>query len=290
MKNYIKILLFLFIGTVYAQQESIYSLYRYNMNVINPAYAGTDGGNLTFLNRSQWSGVQDAPETQNLIVAIPLGEKIGLGFSGIRDKVFVETATNVSIDFSYKLQVAESTDLFLGLKAGATFLDVNLGALGQNADPLLSGQYDEFNPNVGIGAYLKGDRYFVSLSAPRMLNTDRVARDQNGVQTTATDRMHVYLMGGYTFDIGDKVTFTPSALTAYVKGADPSITLNGTFGFLDRFELGAGYRLDEAFAGLATVKLDWFKFGYAYEGSTDRDFRNISGSSGTHEIFVSFSF
>jgi len=48
----------------FSQQESYYSLYRYNMNVINPAYAGADASNmLSFTSRSQWASVEDAPNT-----------------------------------------------------------------------------------------------------------------------------------------------------------------------------------------------------------------------------------
>ena len=49
-------------ATVCAQQEVNYALYRYHLNLINPAAAGTQGA--PFLNlgiRNQWLGVEDAP-------------------------------------------------------------------------------------------------------------------------------------------------------------------------------------------------------------------------------------
>jgi len=59
-----------FIGLVliplitFSQQESYYTLYRYNMNIINPAYAGALGKNVfAFTSRRQWSSMQDAPST-----------------------------------------------------------------------------------------------------------------------------------------------------------------------------------------------------------------------------------
>ena len=44
-------LLLLFIMPLFSfgQQESYYSLYRYNMNVINPAFAGADASNMLSL-------------------------------------------------------------------------------------------------------------------------------------------------------------------------------------------------------------------------------------------------
>ena len=48
----------------YGQQESYYTLYRYNMNVINPSFAGALGKNVfAFTSRRQWSSMQDAPST-----------------------------------------------------------------------------------------------------------------------------------------------------------------------------------------------------------------------------------
>tara|TARA_S200000501_G_scaffold92118_1_gene85462 strand:+ start:1328 stop:1510 length:183 start_codon:yes stop_codon:yes gene_type:complete len=43
---------------ILGQQESYYSFYRYNMNVINPAFAGADADNLfSFTSRTQWAAV-----------------------------------------------------------------------------------------------------------------------------------------------------------------------------------------------------------------------------------------
>ena len=67
LKNSIKIGALLLFGTIYAQQQPNYALYRYTMNAINPAYAGADGvSRLTANFRSQWVSVEDAPETQTL--------------------------------------------------------------------------------------------------------------------------------------------------------------------------------------------------------------------------------
>ena len=47
-----------------AQQDPHYTQYMYNMNVINPAYAGSKE-NLSFglLYRKQWIEIEDAPTT-----------------------------------------------------------------------------------------------------------------------------------------------------------------------------------------------------------------------------------
>lgn len=63
-KIYLAIVVALFAGKVQAQQDPHYTQYMYNMNVVNPAYAGSkesiSGG---LLYRQQWSGLEGAPKT-----------------------------------------------------------------------------------------------------------------------------------------------------------------------------------------------------------------------------------
>ncbi len=103
IKNTLRIVVLLLFATVYAQQEPNYSLYRYSMNVINPAYAGADGNTSITANlRSQWINVQDAPETQSFFFATPLGKRVGIGISVVSDQTFIEKQTSYNIDFSYQ--------------------------------------------------------------------------------------------------------------------------------------------------------------------------------------------
>ena len=291
-KNALKIVAILFFGTLYAQQEPNYTLYRYTMNVINPAYAGADGNtSLTSNIRSQWITVQGAPETQSFFYSQPIGDKIGVGLSLVADQVFVESQTGFNIDFSYKLQVAESANLFLGVKAGGSTYNINRGRLGNNgfdSDPALNNIDTGFKPNFGAGAYLLHNDYFVSLSVPSILSSERID-EENGRVTQATEEAHVYLSGGYNFRINENTEFRPSTLVRYVSGSPISADITAALRLYNRFEFGAAYRTDQALSGLLMINLaDWMDFGYAYESST-RD--EISGvSNGTHELLVRFNF
>ena len=112
MKKYILFLLLILSGLTFGQQESYYSLYRYNMNVINPAFAGADASNmLSFTSRSQWASVEDAPNTLALAFSSARKNNVGLGISLVSDKVFIEQQTFAYIDFSYKLQMSGESAL-----------------------------------------------------------------------------------------------------------------------------------------------------------------------------------
>ena len=145
----------------FSQQESYYTLYRYNMNVINPAYAGALGKNVfAFTSRRQWSSMEDAPSTLAFSYSSERENNVGLGLSVVSDKVFIEQQTFAYVDFSYKLDM-ESTQLYLGLKAGGNFYSADpiaLSAYSASSDPAQQ-QLSRFNPNVGAGAFLKGENF-----------------------------------------------------------------------------------------------------------------------------------
>ena len=146
------VFLILLTSAAFAQQDPSYTLYQYNMNVINPAYAGineTSELNINF--RSQWINLKGSPETQSMSFDIPVNDKIGLGLSVINDKVFVLNETDVYIDFSYRVQLTDNTNLFMGFMAGGSCINIDLNSLGIMNDPVFSENVNNFNPNVCIG-------------------------------------------------------------------------------------------------------------------------------------------
>ena len=179
----VTMLLFVFVSR--SQQDPHYIFYRYNMNLINPAYAGAniseEGANLKVASElgvnfnSQWSGVQGAPETQSFFFSTGAGKNVGVGVSVINDRTFVEDQTSIVADVSYNVRLGSKTNLFLGVKAGANSYNVNVDGLitfGVNSDPSLNNIDGRFRPNVGAGLYLKSEKYFLAFSIPNLLNSE----------------------------------------------------------------------------------------------------------------------
>src|SRR5690554_3229684 len=145
MKKYLYILTILmaafFFQDMHAQQDPQYTQYMYNMNVVNPAYAGSkESLSITGLYRNQWSGIDNNPVTFTFAAHSPVGKNVGLGLSAIRDELGPVKETNVFADFSYTLNLSEKVKLALGVKAGVTFHDVSLAGLELQDpnDPFLS--------------------------------------------------------------------------------------------------------------------------------------------------------
>lgn len=158
----IQILSFLFLiislTKLWGQQDAHLALYPYHMQVLNPAFTGSQGG--TFINstfRSQWIGIDDAPRIQAISLGIPSTEKrLNYGALFYNDKTFIEQQTRFFANFSYRIPLNDVYDVYLGLSAGGENFAVNFDSL-QNVD-LTGDQYlttfSRFNPNLGVGVYL----------------------------------------------------------------------------------------------------------------------------------------
>jgi len=233
-KIYIFILISICCIQSYAQQDVTFTLYNYNMNIINPAYAGTsEKMELTSNYRTQWQGVDGAPKTQSFSLSAPTQGKVGLGLSITNSSVFVLKETDVFADFSYRLQLEETLDLFLGLKAGGSFVNINLPDIGLDNDLLFSENVSVFNPNVGVGAYLRGANFFINMSAPALLRTRRYEKE-SGIVTQATDKMQFFVGAGYHVPLNEDVTFTPSFLARAISEVPFSMDIKRDIGHVQQ--------------------------------------------------------
>lgn len=255
----------------FGQQQVTQALYKHHFNLINPAVAGTqDGSYLNLTSRNQWASLDGAPRTNAISLGFPHGNnRAGWGISIVNDEFNVEKQTFVSADFSYRLQMNRNTSVYLGLKAGYNSYRLDLsnqkiyGLNGEIIDHSLA-NYSSILPNIGAGLFLKSQKSFLSISVPRLLNTERRKR-QDGQQVTATDRPHLFVSAGTKFGVNDFISFHPSFLFSAVNGAPSQFTLDATFLFGNRIETGVQLSETYGFGGTAVVKLiDGWKLGYAY--------------------------
>src|SRR5690554_7427547 len=204
--NYFIIVLLLLTGTFsYSQQDSQYTQYMYNTINVNPAYAGSrDVLSIFGMYRTQWVGLDGAPDTGVFALHSPVNERVGLGLSFVNDRIGISDESTISVDFSYTIPVSENYKLAFGLKGTAHLLNVDYSKLNtyNPVDGLLQNNIDNrFSPNIGAGVYLYSDKFYAGLSVPNMLETEHF--DDN-IQSTAGERMHGYLITGYVFDLTDR--------------------------------------------------------------------------------------
>ncbi|MFH6603569.1 type IX secretion system membrane protein PorP/SprF [Maribacter algicola] len=274
--------------TAVAQQDPGYTFYRYNMNIYNPAFTGSsEGPEFSLGVRSQWAGIKGAPESQSAIFGMPMGKNIGLGVSILNDRTFIERQTWLAVDVSYFIELDEKHKLYFGIKGSANSYDANTDGLityGVGQDENLVNYDSRFTPNIGIGAYLKHDRYFISLSAPKILTPKRL-QERDGNAYLGVDRMHAYLSGGYNFKLSKSLNLETMGMLRYVDASPLSLEVTGIFDFGQRFEIGASYRYDESISGLCLFNISsGFNIGYAYETSVQNSIDGLDNN--THELFM----
>lgn len=277
-----------------AQQDPHYTQYMYNMNIINPAYAGSkENLSMGLLYRKQWVDIQGAPETFTFSGHTPVGKNVGIGLSAISDKIGPVNEQNLYADFSYTLNLGGEHKLAFGIKAGATFHKVGLfsdignGFVPQPNDPAFSENIDNVYLNFGSGLFYYTDRYYVAFSVPNMFKAKHLDIRQNGQEREfGSETQHYFLTGGYVFDLSPNVKFKPFAMLKTAFGAPSSVDVSTNFLFNERFEVGATYRLEDSFGAMVNFAITPnIRIGYAYDHIVS-DLRVTTPAS--HEIIMLF--
>ena len=280
---------------VAAQQDAQYTQYMFNTLSVNPAYAGSRGQlSLAGLYRSQWVGVNGAPETFTINLHSPIrNSRLGYGVSVVSDNIGDGTVQETYLDavLSYTIYVSDFAKLSFGLKAGGNFLSLDFAKL-RNFDQEVVQQDNidsQFSPNFGLGVYYHTDKFYAGLSLPNVLETeyfDNDASDANSINFLSAERMNIYVITGYVFDLNGNIKFKPAVLTKAVGGAPLQVDLSASFLFNDRFSFGAAYRWDAAVSALAGFQItDQVMLGLAY----DRETTDLGGeqfNDGSIEVFL----
>ncbi|WP_026730106.1 PorP/SprF family type IX secretion system membrane protein [Flavobacterium denitrificans] len=275
----------------HAQQDAQYTQYMYNTININPAYAGSRGALSIFgLYRTQWIGMDGAPETSSFSVNTPINNSnLGIGGSLVNDKIGPTNENNISVDVSYTVQTSANFKLSFGIKGTANIFNLDVSKLNPeiSGDPQFQDLDNKFTPNVGAGVYWHSDKAYVGFSIPNFIETNRY--DDNDI-AIFKDKINYYLMAGYVFDL-DKyqyIKFKPAVLTKMVEGAPLQVDLSANFMFFDKFVVGAAYRWSASLSAMVGFQItDGLYLGYGYDHETT----NLNNyNSGSHEIFLRYEF
>jgi type IX secretion system PorP/SprF family membrane protein len=279
--------------TCAAQQEPMYSQYMFNQLSINPAYAGKDGYfSSALLFRQQWTGINGAPTTQNLVLHGPsANDRHGFGLSLYNDRIGVSNNSSVGLSYAFRIHLGENARLCLGLSGALTNYRADFGGVrtgsdihpGQLDDPSFTGRrINLWIPNAGTGVFFHTRRFYAGASAPRLLEQSLAPRD---AASQAKQARHFFFTTGVM--LGEEmaaVKFRPSILAKYQPATGMQFDLNAHFLFVDRFWLGASWRTEDALVLMAEWNIaQWLRIGYAY------DYARSSLStytSGSHEFML----
>ena len=283
-------LLLLLSFQIEAQQNPHYTQYMYNMSTINPGYA-TDTGSMNFgaLYRMQWVGSEGGPTTGTFFGHSPLAKNVEVGLSIVHDEIGdVVKETGVFADFAYIVKLNETNKISFGLKAGASFFSTNFDGFVYSddlPDPAFANNLSKTFPNIGVGAFYFGENYYLGLSSPNLLTTKHLER-KSGIVTTGVEAIHYFFTGGYVFNLNENLKFKPAFMARGLSGAPLALDITSNFLINNKFEIGTGYRVEDAISGLVNFRISpTLRIGYAY----DYTLSNLGRfNSGSHEIMILF--
>lgn len=303
MRKFLLFSLFAMLSTVVvAQQEAHYTQFMYNKLSYNPAYAGSlDATCATAIVRSQWLGLEGAPESQvfNIDAALP-DNRIGIGLNIARNTIGISTNYNADLSYAYRVPLGKG-NIGVGLQGSirsfnADYNDerlISTQAIVTDAS-IPTGMQNKLTPNFGAGVYYKEDKLYVGFSVPRLLENN-IDFSEDATIISESIR-HFYLMGGYVFDVNDRVQIQPQALVKYAENTPLDLDLNVNAIFMNKYMIGASYRVGGSTRGIPAESIDILfstqinqnlLFGIAYDVTVSeiRDY-----SSGSIEAMVRYCF
>lgn len=294
MKKIFIISLVLISGKLFGQGiES--ELYQTNYSFIHPAFAGSEGQQISMLARtaSYGNSFGDQAETMVLMSYENNFEKIrsGVALTGYSERSGPSSLSSLAISYNYKLTLGTSSELITSVRVQRHSYSVSVDHYRpiEPSDPLLNNKMNlsASNAVADLGVLLKVKESYVGMMANNLVHTNNTIEALGG-----TD----YLGENYAAIIGTSFTISEhlvSEHSLYIPFDDEEyrVDLNNTFTIHDRFLAGLSIENsdDKLFVkGNAGFKVkDYFQILFlVYSGkrnySFDPQFRG--------EVFMGFGF
>ncbi len=294
-------------GPLFAQQTPLFTQYRNNYTVINPAMLSPhyllEEQNLDFgvSLRTQWTNLDDNPRTQvaqgNFFYA-NRGVSILSGGYILRDRVGPTSTTGVY----GKIGGVLSDDPYwggisMGISIGVQQFRIDASQLVLRQEGDILGQQDQsaIAPDVGFGfSYYKrfekgifaDDIAYAGISVPQVLGLN-IGFTEGDSDFNIRRQQHVNLIAGYYLFLDDNRFIEPSVWLRYVAGAPVSLDINFRYHVNPSIYFGFGGSLAQTFHfETGFVIGQQLRIGYGF----DFPFNTIGpvGRS-THEINLNFA-
>ncbi len=308
--------LFLVSEWVSAQQIPLFTQYREQAGIINPAAVNADyflyehnvgfGGSY----RKQWAGIAAAPTTQTLHGQYMYAEQGA--FSWIAGGYLVNDQTGpTGFTGAYGRVAGIITDdpYYGGLSFGLSFgavqyrVDVNEIRLRELNDILTADNQAKIFPDFGLGAYfyrqldgggfLDGNHVYAGVSIPQVFGLNLQFKDDTG-EFSIERVQHFYAQAGMYAYFDNESFLEPSIWVKYAPNAPVNVDFNIRYQLQSNFWLGTGLST----AGNVHLEMGYlvrdfisddsnFKIGYGF----DYSFSSFGPEAGsTHEINLAYTF
>ncbi|WP_339816275.1 PorP/SprF family type IX secretion system membrane protein [uncultured Imperialibacter sp.] len=269
-----------------AQQVPVYSQFFMNPYLYNPAFAGIEGHTVVFfMHRQQWVGIEGAPQYSHVVFHTPLKNRLAIGGEISTDRQGPLTDNSFRVTGGYLLPLDRKHYLRFGLSLGAGNNGVDLDAIGNSADPALVNLLDNnFYMRSDFGVTYHFGKFNAGFSLPSLISHDVLSQKTlSPVRVTPVD--NILFKANYRQSLfDDALAWEPHILYKYSGVGNSQYEVTNIFHIKHLVWVGASYRQDAGFVGLAGIKIaERLAVGYAYDlPSSDL----ATFSTGSHEIHL----
>lgn len=273
----------------HAQQMPQYAQYMFNPLAINPAVAGGEEVlSLGFINRDQWSGVENAPKTQTLMAHSAFAKQnLGLGLVLTHDKIGVHKNLFASVAPAYHLKTGKQSTLSFGAQINVIHQRSDYPSLIQNGtvDPNLARAVNSLYADFGFGFFFRSTNFQLGLSAPSFLSHRESLSDTASFEV---DNAHYFLFSRYTLTMNPYWKVQPGFLIRYAPDLPAAFDVNANIIYRNVLTLGASYRSEKSLTTLLMAQASkQLQLGYAYDFALG----NVAlPRTGSHELMLKYIF
>jgi len=265
----------------FAQNVPQYNLYNHNLFLLSPAAIGLNGGvNVYAGHKTQWTGLNDAPQYSYFTANGLLTKSMGVGMSFNMQKYGIFNVMNIGVGYAYRIGFSRYQALSLGVSVNFVQNSINTENLyaEEMVDPaLISNNFNQSLFYTGFGIEYRYKDFGVDLSVPVLYGV----QENKFFQTS-------FLYAQYNFRLSDNIwKLKPSVLLRYSRGSRVQADINVLVDWNDVAWFQSSYRTNNEILFGAGVFIKHLGIGYSYELVT----KPISyASGGSHEIVVLFDF
>jgi type IX secretion system PorP/SprF family membrane protein len=289
MKKLILMSILLMIGfQSFSQQDPQYSLYMFNPMGVNPGYAGSrEVLSAVLVHRSQWIGLEGAPETQTLAINSPLkNKKMGVGLQIVNDNIGPRTIQSLTATYAYRLKLGAGK-LAFGLRGGILNYHYDWEKIEyKEQDDIIPTTADEsfILPTFDFGIYYNSKTFYIGLAADHLNGAKFKLIESDTAVSNARVYSNFTATFGKAFFLNDNLVLKTSVLMRATQTAG-NIDINASILIKNSIMFGVSAR-PNALVLLTEINLtDNLRMGAAY----DLDGSDLTHyHSGSFEIFLGY--
>jgi type IX secretion system PorP/SprF family membrane protein len=302
MKPIISLIFLMISFCTFGQDLPVFRQYLMNYYFLNPAYAGSeDCSSYTLTNRTQWVGINGAPQTNVFSATSQFAKDHGIGLALWDDKNGPNSYKGLRMSYAYHLTLHKNSDKTLIRMAFSLAYVGSIYALDEsgftyvNGDPIIKGTVDKsYHHDALAGIYLYGPSYFGGVSVANLFMTKA---SFYGPAEPMQPRYY-YVSGGFRVVMAKDYDMEPSILFKTADFKNKQIDFNTKF-YYQFLNVAVSYRktfyapgsVHNSILGYVGVKAFRKKnlnlhIMYAYDLSLS-DFQHTN--RGSHEIMLQFS-